>query len=93
MKIAYKLYINISYFFHKSKIFRRFGGIFRTPALAGHILEKRDEGMRRKRYAGLGLYVYIILGAALVFAVVTAIVQKLRKKKAEALYESDYGRD
>ena len=37
-------------------------------------------------------YVYAVLGAALVLALLLAVIRRIKKKKSEALYESDYGR-
>ena len=62
-------------------------------ALSPETQKVLEDNWLSLKKSSVGLYVYIILGAALVFAVVTAIVQKIRKKKAEALYESDYGRN
>lgn len=66
------------------------GQIFR--ALSAPTQRHLEELWLSLKKSSVGWYVYAVLGSGLVLAIVLAVIRRIRRVKAEKLYESDYGR-
>ena len=72
----------------------------KTPQTKGQIFHALSPATQKNleelwltlKRSSVGWYVYAVLGGALVLALLLSVIRRIKKKKAEALYESDYGR-
>ena len=72
----------------------------KTPQTKGQIFHALSPSTQKNleelwltlKRSSVGWYVYAVLGGALALALLLAVIRRIKKKKAEALYESDYGR-